>query len=727
MAISVQFNGSTIFKPGAYSKTTIDVGGGFPIGPAGLIAVIGEADAGAPGASEVDIRDNRFTADQLPQIRAKYRSGPIVDAASFLFAPAADAAIPSGAQTVWFYKTNASVRASNVLADSYGTLRAREWGIGGNRITVEIINASEVAPVIQGIAVPAFGAALNSASFVIHEDGGAAKTITLSANPADHADIATLVTELSTLFTAATVAATVSAGITPANSLVITHAADALAYQKGWSKSLELSGAGLSLFGLAAGMTQSTVEVASTINLAQPRDLITESDTVGGNVVLKLGHDGTGGVTAASVSVTADKIMLSTTPGTPVEFLKANYSTLKELADDMDLLAGWSVSVASTQYNQLSPDVLDQVASVGALSSSTFKPAMIKKDAAEVQTLFENSALIELVSPADCGLPAALAKVSLTGGAKGASAPVDIVNALEKFTKFHVNFIVPLFSRDASDDASDGLTESTSSYTIDGIHQAVKTHISLMKSTKKKSERQGYLSYKKSFVLCKDQAGVLADGRLSLAIQDVRQVDAAGNIKWFQPWAFSCMLAGARAGAPIGEPLTFKFMNMSGIRHTAQPMSTPEANIVIDFDPDTMADEAIEAGITFMEARQTGGFRVVVDNTTYGRDANFVWNRGNVIYAADIVAFNLRTQLENIYVGKKNTVKPSEIAGTAASILEQLKAQGVIVATADAPGGFKDLSVRIEGNIVYVTVTIKIVEGIDFILSDITIQRATAA
>ena len=49
MAINVTFNGATIYKPGAYSKTNIDLGGGFAVGPAGLIAVIGEADAGAPG------------------------------------------------------------------------------------------------------------------------------------------------------------------------------------------------------------------------------------------------------------------------------------------------------------------------------------------------------------------------------------------------------------------------------------------------------------------------------------------------------------------------------------------------------------------------------------------------------------------------------------------------------------------------------------------------------
>ena len=246
-----------------------------------------------------------------------------------------------------------------------------------------------------------------------------------------------------------------------------------------------------------------------------------------------------------------------------------------------------------------------------------------------------------------------------------------------------------------------------------------------MKSVKKRSERQGYLSLKASYASSRSKVGDLADARIQLMIQDVRQIDAAGSIKWFQPWAGACMIAGSRGGAAIGLPLTFKFMNCSGIRHTAQAMSTPESSIVIDFDPDTEYDDAIQSGITFMEAPRTGGFRVVVDNTTYGVDDNWVFNRGNVLYAADIVAYNFRNVMEQRYVGVKNTVRAVEVKGTAESVLATFLAQGITVGTSDAPQGFKSLTVRIEGNTIYISVTIKLVEGIDFVLADITVQRAS--
>src|ERR1017187_2648631 len=107
MAINVSFNGSTIFKPGAYSQEIIDLGGGFPLSPTGLIALFGESSSGAPGASEVNIANNVFTPDQMPAIISKYGSGNLVDACNFLFAPGADGAIPAGAQAVYIYKTNA--------------------------------------------------------------------------------------------------------------------------------------------------------------------------------------------------------------------------------------------------------------------------------------------------------------------------------------------------------------------------------------------------------------------------------------------------------------------------------------------------------------------------------------------------------------------------------------------------------------------------------------------
>jgi hypothetical protein len=591
MAINVSFNGATIFKPGAYSKTSIDLGGGFPLSPTGIVAIFGEADSGAPGASEVNIANNVFGPDQLPQIREKYRSGNIVDACNFLFAPGSDGAIPSGAQAIYIYKTNASVRATLALASSYGTVRAHEWGVGGNRVTVKITGS------------------------------GSTRTITLS----------------------------------------------------------------------------------------QKRDSLVESATVGGNTVITLTH-ATDTVTIDSTKITLGASVLP----------KAGFNSVQDLVDSVSLMSGWTAVIGAGIDPRLSVNVLDQVSAVSATSG-----AAITKNAFEVQEFFAASQIASLESPVMLGLPTAVAETFLAGGALGATSTSSVTTALSKFEKMRVNSVVPLFSRDATADISDGMTDSASNYTIDGIHQAVKTHLSLMATTKKKSERQGYLSIKDTYANAKIKAMGIAAARCQLVMQDVRQIDAQGVIKWFQPWAGAAMVAGARGGSPIGNPMTFKYFNMSGIRQTGQAMSVAEQNIVVDFDPDMQYDDAIQAGLTFWEAPQTGGYRLVVDNTTYGKDGNWVYNRANVLYAADVLAFDFRSQLENIYVGLKNTVSAAEIKSTCEAILSTYLAQGITVSTSDAKNGFKQLVVQMNGNTVNVSVVVKLVEGIDFVLADITLQRAT--
>jgi len=714
MAINVLFGGSTIVRPGSYSRTEIDLGGGFPIGPVGLIGIIGEASRGKPGSSE-NISRNVYTGAQINEVVEKYGSGPIVDAMNFLFAPGSDGAIPGGANAVYVYKTNEATKAEVDVADDFGTVVSNEWGIGGNTIVLEMLETAEVAPVVTG-ADMVVGAADLGASFTVILNG-VSQVVTLAADTyADAADVA---------------AALVIAGATVTNNvekLVITVDVDADAHKNGYAKSLVLvdSAPGdLALLGLVEMQALSSIESAVTIKVDQTRDLIVEEDTVGGNVVLLAAY--TGVESAASISVSATQIVL-TAGTTSVSFDKSAYNTLEQIANAMNLTADWSVSVSMNAYRNLPISVLDQVSAVGAKSSdAAIKTARIKKDADEVADFFEEASLVSIEDTKLVGLPDALAAVALAGGIRGATTNANINSGLLALEEIRVNSVIPLFSRDAGGDIVDNLTDAGSMYTIEAIHAGVKTHVNKMSTIKNRSERQGYISMKDTFVNCLDRSAGLSDARLQMLIQDTRSVDGAGSVRWFQPWAQACLLAGARAGSPIGTPLTFKFFNTLGVRHTAQPMSTPEDSIVIDFNPNTQFEQGINGGITFFEAPQSGGVRCVVDNTTYNRDANWVLNRGNVLYAADILAFDFRDQMERLIVGTKNTIQANEIKSLAASVLGTFLAQGITVATADAPNGYKSLSVRVEGNTVYIDMVVVLVEGIDFVLTNIKITRSQSA
>ena len=92
MAITVNFNGASLGKPGSYSSTGVNLTGGFPLAPTGVVGIIGEADGGEPGTGGV----KTYTSEDIAALISEYKSGPIVDAARLLIAPARDNRVPNG-------------------------------------------------------------------------------------------------------------------------------------------------------------------------------------------------------------------------------------------------------------------------------------------------------------------------------------------------------------------------------------------------------------------------------------------------------------------------------------------------------------------------------------------------------------------------------------------------------------------------------------------------------
>lgn len=733
MSISVTFNGATIYKPGAYSRELIDLGGGFPLSPTGLVAIFGESTSGPPGSTVADISTNVFTPDQMPAIQAIYGSGPIVDACNFLFAPGADGALPGGAQNVYIYKTNASTLASLALANSYGTVKALAYGVSGNLISYQdVAVAPTPAQTSSTASFDTTNVAIQGLTLVLRIQGDATANDNTFTVPNTVVSRATLQTALTTggnwsggLPSGMTF--TVAGSSDAAATLTVTQAVTTNSQRDGYGTNFHLvSGSLLAYVNIAAGLYTSSTEDMSVITINNTNTTMMETITVGGNIVLKLGRNG--GVAPQVTINSSDQLILINNSSPEYTIDLASFPTLNSLASYINASTGgnWAASVPSTLFGQLPSSALDHVTALGANGTSTILPAQLKDDAYQVQKDFAASGNVSLTNPATCGLPDPQSATFLAGGALGGTSSASITTAINAFEAIHLNSIVPLFSRDASQDILDDITDASSTYTIAAIHQAVKTFLSLQVSTKTRLECQGYLSQHDTFANCVAEAQNMADARIQMMIQDIFQVNSQGVLQWFLPWAGACLLAGARGGAPVGLPMTHKYFNMSGIRQTSQSMSTPESQIVVGFNPNTQYDYAIQNGITFWEKPASGGFRLVVDNTTYGADANWVFNRGNVLYAADVLAYDFRTQLESIFVGVKNTVSASAVKSVCDSILTGYLAQGITVSTTDAPNGYKQLVVQIVGNTINISVVVKLVEGIDFVLATITLQRASS-
>ncbi len=117
MAITKKFAGSTIRKPGSYSKTKVDNSGGSPIESNDTICIVGESTKGAPGTTDGMVS---FNASQVDALVEKYGQGPLVDTALAAIRPSAISTI-GGAGKVIVYKTNATLQASLTVKEATDT------------------------------------------------------------------------------------------------------------------------------------------------------------------------------------------------------------------------------------------------------------------------------------------------------------------------------------------------------------------------------------------------------------------------------------------------------------------------------------------------------------------------------------------------------------------------------------------------------------------------------
>lgn len=698
--------------PGAYPNVKV-ISGAAGVGATGNIVIIGEADGGADFSQEV-LSNNYFTPDQADVVAQKYIKGNIVDAMRAIAAPSNDTDIQGSASRVYIMKTNTSTKAASLLG-SYGSLAAKIAGKDGNKYSYKIMQSqAEMAPSVISsdlTAALATPSVFDSLTFKVRLNGSAATTVTLSSNPANHNTISLLAAEISSHLPAG-----ISCAVDTGNTLIIEINADLLANQKGYGKSFELidyNTGDLAVIGLDEGLFVSAAEPAIELSVIRPDLSVNETMDASADVALSIGYAGTTG----TVTVTDSQLTTTVTggSGSNLSLSFSDYSTIGDLANYINSQTGYKATALTGSAN-LSPSSLDNVSGVGIASTTSVQPGRIKKGAANFEkAMLQSSSLDAIVSSSAAGLPDATASyVFLSGGAKGSTTSASIVNALTALEGIDVNFIVPLFSRDASADIADGMTESSSTYTIDAVHAAVKSHALKMSTTKLKKNRIAMLSYKGTFANAKAKSSSLATYRATLCMQDAKQVDSQGAVQIYQPWLLSCVAAGMQS-AGFYKGLVKKFANVISF---VDP---------VGFDSGKPGDveSALESGLLFLE-KATAGNRWVSDQSTYGLDTNFVYNSLQATYLADVLAIDLSQSLETAYVGKSLAdVDAGTVLSFLSSKMDVYKKSKVISASEDAPAGYKNVKITINGPVLDVSVEVKLSTSIYFIPLSISISQIT--
>lgn len=699
MAIKRTFNGATIIKPGAYSRVIVENLTGFPLQATNVVGIVGEAIGGEPGVLDI------LSFTQIQSAKARYKSGPIADALELIVNPSRDPRIPNGASTVVVYKTNNGTKSATDLKSGLiaaVNLESKNWGADENNLNVSLSEGSTEDSNAEVLGSVAETFNLSAGQTLILNCNGTVYTYTNAVVNAT-ATAANVVAALNTGGSWAP-AKPIIASIHDTNKVKITLDSSIVANSELDYGYMKVDAAStldtvLGIVGEARGVKGSRIY---TFKKGTQEEV---SLDLGGVSQISIKYVGAGTNAELSISDVSNEMILSTiVTGAPSDNFSIvlkdadgkNKYTVKELAELIDAMAAYEASVVGPNPSQNASE-LDYYSALKINNVA----ANLNRD---VFALVDNINLLSqlVVASKISNVYGALNTFSLSvyfaGATDGSSTNSDFADGFEALKDVRVNIVVPLISKDVG------------SLSIDAINILADNHCRWGWSTLGRSERQAYVSKLTSKTGLKNAARSLNSAYSSMVGQQVQVLNRFSELEWKDPWALSCVLAGLQAGGPTGEPITFKLINVNDVR-------------VLDssWEPRRDYAELIEAGVTIAEPLDTGGFRCVLGNTTYGVDPNFVWNRSSVIEASGFVAYDLRYNLELVFTGTKARTGTAEaLANFVRSRMSIYRDEDIIVGDDLNEGlGYKNLRVLIEGNTAIINVSVTPVQGIDFILPTI--------
>jgi hypothetical protein len=465
---------------------------------------------------------------------------------------------------------------------------------------------------------------------------------------------------------------------------------------------------------LSAGLANSFIVSAAELKMQTQitQNSNTQSYTAGGDIVIQIGST----AADADVQVLADRIDFRENAVVKFSAPFSQFKTMADLAAFVSSQSKWSAIVTSARFQTLLPSSLDK-GTFGATGLASVKAARIKRDAAAWSALVNESPLVSVDMDANSGLPEVMdAAKFLSGGAKGSTTAADVVAAVDAVEELDTNFVVPLFSQDASADIIDGETESGSTYTIDAINAYVKSHVLEMSQYKRRKNRIAIVSKLGTLEQVVEAAGQMSSYRVGLAFQTVKNTSLDGTIKDYQPWMAAVIAAGMQAAAGY-KGIVKKIANISGAVQAAGDFNANNPGQV---------EQGLKDGLLILERINTGGFRWVSDQMTYSVDANFVYNSLQAVYVADLMALALIDRFDRAVVGK--SVAEITAAGGLAILESEMFNFLRLRWTApsdDAPKGYRNASVRLTGGVMEVNVEAKIAGLIYFVPISLTLSQVT--
>ncbi len=444
----------------------------------------------------------------------------------------------------------------------------------------------------------------------------------------------------------------------------------------------------------APALIASAQEYVAEVDTSNQTTATSEALVAGGEIGLQLGFSGA----TAQVVNNGTTLTFTLSTGTLGPLQLSNFKTISQLAAYLAAQPNFTAAVGTGITGSLPPTALDQ----GTFTFGTSwgaKALRWKVDAYRFATRgIASSSLVQLNTPLPkSGLPMPQAAVFLSGGARGGSSDANITGAMDALQNVIGNFLVPLFSQNASLDIAVGTTDPSSTYDIASINAYAKTHVLLMSQPKRRRARQALLGIRDTFANAQAAASNLASFRCAMTFQDVIATGGTGALTQFQPW-LGAGLAASMQAAGFYRGIVQKLLNVSGAVQAAG-----------DYNDQNLSQEttALQAGLLPMkrDLASGGGVSFISDQTTYGTDSNFVYNSIQAVYIADVMAATLAQRMQRAFVGQSVAdISASMAVAYVKNILTDFLTLKLIAPSDGAPKGYQpgSIHVKISGTVMTV-------------------------
>lgn len=362
------------------------------------------------------------------------------------------------------------------------------------------------------------------------------------------------------------------------------------------------------------------------------------------------------------------------------------YEDVHILVNDINNLPDFEASMNSMGgFKNVKTKWLDPIAAGVDIKTTD---VTVKAVAGDLVNVLKNDPFVAIeVDLATGTLPETLSLTNLTGGSTS-PAPASWSTMFEKIADLGAYYIVPLTANIA---IQGELSQYLRDESINGNHLRALVGGEWDESIEEMRARQMSIRNARVSVVGNSGTRRMADGR----------------VYNFPAYMYAALVGGIASGLEVGEPITYKHVNIESLDRK--------------FSSDQL-DQLNASGIVmteFVRTRRSTYFRLVSDPTSYNIQSEPVQNRMSLGEVSDYLTTDLRTELDENFIGTRIASSSASILKNAVeSFLDKQKNVGGLIVDYNPD----DVQVVISGNTARINIVVQPAQGLDYINVHITYE-----